>query len=485
MTVVLDSRRDFTLEAARRVGAGESVRFSKRALARMTATRTSFMRLLDSDRGQFIYGVTSEAGPRAMNRIPPEKQRAHARDALRRPEGWGFGGGDLPERVVRMIVFARLANYVEGNAKTRPVIARRVAAMLDRPLPKVPLMGQVGAGEILPLFHAMSRLPEGDVQEAEPMTVVNGAPVSAALAADVALGAGHRLALAERVFALSIEAISAPLDHYDPALAAFWGDPFEAAALRSLRHLLAGVPRKGRRAYQAPVSWRILPRVLGAARRAVATMAEVAEISLSAVTDNPVYVPPDRAHPMGRVFSTGGYHNAQAYPAIDAVNANWADLCTLADRHTTKLHTAAVSHLPRGLVKPGARPWGTGLLGMIQIDFGETARHAAQRTFLPPSEGGGYGQNDVAVPTFIAYRKHLQAADCLESALAILAATASQALWSTDRDGPKRLRPFLAAVRRHVPPVHGRRSRHIGRDLARLKDAFAAAVARGDVDSVD
>jgi histidine ammonia-lyase len=42
-------------------------------------------------------------------------------------------------------------------------------------------------------------------------------------------------------------------------------------------------------------------------------------VSLSAVTDSPVYLPPDRQRPLGAVYSNGGYHNAQAAPAIDGL----------------------------------------------------------------------------------------------------------------------------------------------------------------------
>ena len=45
----------------------------------------------------------------------------------------------MPERVSRAIVFARLANFVEGHAAISPAIANGVAAMLDGgPLPVLP-----------------------------------------------------------------------------------------------------------------------------------------------------------------------------------------------------------------------------------------------------------------------------------------------------------------------------------------------------------
>ncbi|MEQ8369286.1 MAG: aromatic amino acid lyase [Alphaproteobacteria bacterium] len=483
MTVTLNSRKDFTLANFRRVAAGgEAVKIGPAARRAMASARKSFIALLDSDRTQFIYGTTSGAGPQAKVAIPPAEQRRRANQwRVNRQHGSGFGGGDLPERVVRGVVFARLANFIEGNAKTRPVIAERIASMLRRPMPALPASGQVGAGEILPLAHVMSAMPDGDMEEGEPMALINGSPVSAAMAADAAAFARPRLELAEQVFALSIEAMSAPMEAYDPDLVHLWGDPYEGEAIRRINSLLAGNQKKGRRFYQAPVSWRILPRVLGAARRAIATMEDVAEISLSSVTDNPVYVLPDRKHPLGRAISTGGYHNGAAYPAIDAVNAAFADLVTLADHHTTKMQNADVSGLPPGLVRPGAEGRGTGGLGFIQIGFGEEARHAAQRTFLPPSEGGGYGQNDVASPTAFAFQKHMTANRCLDSAMAILAVVASQAFHATDRQAPRKLRDTLAAIRAIVPPYEGARRRNRGKELEALRDAFAGAVESGDL----
>ena len=94
---------------------------------------------------------------------------------------------------MRGIIFARLANFVAGNSKARPVVAERMAALLDGPLPPVPLDGQVGAGEVLPLAHVLSGFRRDDLEEGEANPLINGSPVSAALAADTALQAGPRL----------------------------------------------------------------------------------------------------------------------------------------------------------------------------------------------------------------------------------------------------------------------------------------------------
>src|SRR5215468_4513518 len=469
MTLQLNSRADFTIENyAQATWEGTPVAFSAAALQRMADCRASFMHLIDNDPDVTIYGVTSGYGQFARVQLKPEERRAHAKKP---PYGAHAAfGPPLPERVARGIVFARLANYVEGHGAVTPALAQAVAQMLDgRRLPPVSAMGQGGAGEILGLAPLFSDLAANfDLAEKESLALVNGSPCASALIADAVVAMERRLPLIEQVFALSSEAILAPLTHFAPEFEGLWDDPHETAALRSLRDLLAGGNAE-RRPYQAPVSYRILPRVLAQFRRALAQAREIAERSLRAVTDNPVYLPPDANHPQGRVYSTGGYHNAGAYPALDALAAAAADLCILADKHTSKLLDGRYSLLPDQLRNGEGY---LGCLGMVQVGYAEEAKRAAQRTFLPGSEGGGFGQNDTAPPTFIAWRGQEQAAYCLEGALAALAAVAAQALHVTQRAAPPALRQLLVEVRRHVPPVE--EARAIAPDMEHLVAALRA-----------
>jgi histidine ammonia-lyase len=474
MTLRLNSRTDFTLDNfARAAWGGEAVAFSDASLRCIADARAGFMRLIDGDPEIMIYGVTSGYGQFARVRLNTEERRAHARKP---PLGAHAAfGPPLPERVARGIVFARLANYVEGHAAVTPALAQAVAQMLDgRRLPPVSAMGQGGAGEILGLAPLFSGLAATfDLAEKESLALINGSPCASALIADAVIAMQRRLPLIEQIFALSCEAILAPLTHFAPEFEDLWNDPHEAAALRSLRQLLAG-GNDERRPYQAPVSYRILPRVLGRFRRALAQAREIAERSLMAITDNPVYLPPDDRHPHGRVYSTGGYHNASAYPALDGLAAAAADLCIIADKHTSKLLDGRYSLLPDQLQ---AGDGYLGCIGMVQVGYAEEAKRAAQRTFLPASEGGGFGQNDTAPPTFIAWRGQDQAAYCLEAVLAALAAVASQALHVTNREASPPLGALLADIRSSVPPVV--ESRAIAPDMERLVAAFRAKVYDG------
>jgi histidine ammonia-lyase len=482
MAVTVSSRSQVTLELFERVAwRGEPVEIPAATRRHADTTRAAFLRLLDRP-DVTIYGVTSGYGDRAALRLTPEERRRHAATAAHRDASFGK---PLPERVTRGIVLARLANLLDGHAAVSGRLLAAVAAMLDPargPLPAVPVQGNGGSGEILALGHLFAPLLEpGDLGEKEGLALINGSPCAAALIADAALAARARLVLAYEVLALSVEAFRAPLDAYDPALDALWGDDHETRALRRLRALLgmdrvegvaAGAGGDGRRPYQAPVSYRILARLLGQAERDLDGAEHAAAVSLRSVSDNPVYLPPrpdapDPADPDGRVLSTGGYHNAAAPAALHRLAVCWAELCQLAERH--------VEHLTFTASPPATRQDGgqllLHLLLMVATGYSEEARAAAQPVLLARA---GPGQNDVTAPSFLAWSRQESAAACLEAVLAILAAAATHWLSQEDRSLPPPLARLVAETRQDFPPLTERRS--IGPDIARLAEHFRARV---------
>jgi histidine ammonia-lyase len=468
LCVRVRSRRDITLEVIHTVAwRGSRLDIAPEALTLMDRCQEAFEALvadrLRADPQALIYGVTSAPGDAAAAALSDEAR-------VERPtQLWtamSFGE-PLPERVVRAIVVARLANFLEGHAAVRGQTAHAVANMLDASqLPAVAAQSNGGSGEVLALgslfFELSTRL---SLTAKERMALINGSPCAAALIADVALAGRRRIEFAESVFALVAEVAGVPDDHYAAELGELWGDEHEAAALRSLRELLAGSDRVRQR-HQASVSLRILPRVLGAARRAQAAAERAANVSLSAVTDNPVYLPPDRQRPLGAVYSNGGYHNAQAAPAIDALAFAQVDLCQLAQRLTDHLfqHSSTaplVSH-DEWTVKP---------LHMVQNGWAEEARAIATPTILSL---GGFGQNDVPALNFLAWRKATAIGHCLDAALAVVAAIASQALYVDGRDPAPALRSLLTQIRSTCPPVT--KPRPLSDDCDKLTETFSRQV---------
>jgi histidine ammonia-lyase len=469
VSLVLRTRFDITLEGLRRVAwEGEAVEIAPDAVALMDSRHESFLALVESikaaDPSALIYGVTTGPGDRGMTLLTGE-----------RPRGlWTAAsfGGRLPERVVRAIVLARLANLIEGHAGARSQVALEVAAMLDgEALPAVPADGNGGAGEVLALGHVFYDLAARlELEPRELMALINGSPCAAALVADVALAGQRRQQLAEQVLALSAFAVKAPAAAYSEHLEALWGDMHDSAALRSLRSMLGGSEDAGDDGHQAPVSFRILPRVLGQARRALAEAEQAAAVSLSSVTDNPVYVPPGPDLPLGTVFSTGGYHNSRATVAIDQLAFAWADVCQLLQRHTDKLfqHPATAAAL--------SDEWTVKPLHMVQAGWAEQARELAQPSILAL---GAFGQNDVPAMTFGAWHKATAIGRCLDAALAVVAALVTEALRADGREEPAALSGLAAEVRLALPRLDG--SQPAGAGLEALAAAFARRVFEGRV----
>jgi histidine ammonia-lyase len=435
MTVEIATRADIGLEAVRRVArGGEGVRIAPAARARIDEARAAFLRLIDRP-DIVVYGVTSDYGDRASVRVDVAERRTMA---ARKHEIAIAFGEPLPERVTRAIVLARLANLIEGHGGVSSALAAGVAGLLDGdPLPAVPRHGHGGSGEIIALGHLFGPLlGTFELGEKEAGAVLNGAPCAAGLAADAALAGARRAELAEAVLALAVDAFGAPLEAYDVALEELWGDPYEGAALRGLRSLV-DPGRAGRMDHQAPVSFRILPRVLGQVRRAAAQAAEAAEASLRSISDNPVFVLPDADHPDGRVLSTGGYHDARAPAALDALAASAADIASIAQHVLFRLF-----YPPGGGVMSELR-YHLSLSTMVANGHAEDARRAAGHT---PLGFGSPAQNDVISPSFLAWDAQERAGLACDGVLAVLAACAAHTLVGDGREPAPASRPLVDLV---------------------------------------
>ena len=476
----LDRRGDINLESFRRVAwEGEPVVLSDAARGRVAAARRAFLGYVEAYPDRRVYGANTRVGPGVKTVLEGGDLRAQS---ARRPGAAAVSFGQkLPARVVRGILLARLANFLEGNSGVSLPVVEAVADMLDgRALPEVPGRGNGAAGEINALGHLFFGLADGvEMGPKDNSALTNGSPCASALVADAALAARRRIDLATRVFALAIEGFRAPLEHYDPLLADCWGNPHDRAALDALAPCLDGAAGE-RRAWQAPVSFRVIPRLLGQAFQALRQAEECARWSLASITDNPTYLPPGSEHapatefPHGRVLHAGGFHNAAAYSAMDSLSGTWADLVLLADRLCAKTLDGNVSGLPHGL-DGGAIYDAPRYLPGALVAIGEQARRAAQRIFLPGSgEYAAQGQSDIGTPVFAAWYADAEAGDCLLAALAVLAATSVQALDVGGQAPAPALRGLHASVRDLVPSLDA--PRRLGPDLEALHGKFRREV---------
>ena len=235
MSIILNRRSDLTLENCRKVAwGGEAVQWGDQAGAAIARARADFLRLITRE-DITIYGVNTGYGHQARKRLTPEERQAQAQlPTHHRAASWG---DPLPERVTRAIVFARLANIIEGHAALSPHVAEGVVAMLTGgPLPIVPARGQGGAGEILSLSHLFLDLTNRlELAEKDMLSLINGSPAASALVADAALAARSRIEVVADIFALTAEAFNAPLGHFAEELKTLWNNPHDAWGLAALR----------------------------------------------------------------------------------------------------------------------------------------------------------------------------------------------------------------------------------------------------------
>jgi histidine ammonia-lyase len=196
-----------------------------------------------------------------------------------------------------------------------------------------------------------------------------------------------------------------------------------------------------------------------------------------------VYFPPGPGHPLGRMASNGGFHNAAASPVLQSLSSCWAELALTAERQIACFHRGSAYGLPSLLSPPGYRgalSGATSLFGWVVTGYAEAARAAASPALMPAVVVDP--QNDLSTATSLAHRKERDAAAAFDSALAILALVASQALFVTGRQPAPPLRDLAAGIRSAFPPVERPHGRDLGAEAGRLAGIFQAAPVTGQLD---
>ncbi len=398
MTVTLARRADIDLAAFARVAwDGEAVAVAPEALAEVDRRRAEFLALVAADPGRKIYGVNVHAGDGSDRLMSEAEQRDYARGLH---SATSFGA-PFPRRVVRGFVLARLANLIEGHAGVTPALVEAVARRLDgRELPSVPRFGNGGPGEILALGWLFEDVPEEmELGVKEGMALINGAPCAPALLADATLCTEHTLAVAVDVFCLAAAAFGVSPAIYDERLEALWGDPAQAAALQAIRAGIAGAgaPPGADAHPQPPVSFRILPRVLGNANRLVGAAREAAEIALPAVSDNPVFLFGSGPEDLGDIVSTGGLSQRRR-----AGEHRRAHLRARRPGPAGPASAPAAADEPRGDARPGLAGAGHDADGGRRLRGGSARRRRSRRCSRCP----GSGRTTRPSPSFHAWNRY-------------------------------------------------------------------------------
>lgn len=416
MTITIHHSQDLNLETIKQVAwKGKSVTLSDFLLKKLDSQRSKFLHYVEENSNQHLYGITTAHHIGAKRLLTKEEREDFSKRLPPTPPGVGK---PLPERVVRAIIIARLADFIGGTAPVQPNTSKRMIGMLDEPLPVVPSQGLGEPGDIIPLGILFKDLPDKtQLGLGEGMFLINGSPVASAVLADVVLAGQSRIKLMENVFALAAAAFGASDQHYDAALDSLWGDPYQARVLERFRTRLDQRSTTHQR-YQAPVSFRSAPRMLGWAHRVQEQAEECAQIALRSPSNNPVFVE-DTTDGSYKVISNGGYHNPFTAGTIDNVTRSWADLAQLAMHQVNR-----ITEKQDGILKYETEPRLT-VLYMAASGWAEEARNAASASLISMGPGG---QTDTSTPDVLAWNKAQLAGEALDHVVSLLGILAAHTL---------------------------------------------------------
>ncbi|CQR55609.1 HAL/PAL/TAL family ammonia-lyase [Paenibacillus riograndensis] len=281
------------------------------AWQRMEAARRTIFAV--ADQGLPVYGLNRGVGWNKDLEISPDFFEAYNRNLL-----LSHSAGVKPEAdtdVVRAVMLARLNGLLTGAAGVQPELAGRYADFLNLGIhPVLPLRGSVGAADITSISHiGLAMIGEGEahmdgsrVPALEALKAAGLAPLrlgpkdGLAVVSSNALSAGNgALALydmeklletADRIYALSLEAIRGNVSPLDEAVHRKRPFPGQLKSLGIVRSSLAGSDLwtdYNPESLQDPLSFRDACQIHGAARDAHDFTSRQLVLHLNSSDDNP------------------------------------------------------------------------------------------------------------------------------------------------------------------------------------------------------
>lgn len=407
-------------------------------------------------------------------------------------------GSWLDEDIVRATLLIRAQSLAQGRSGVRPLVIETLIRMLNAGVyPAVPELGSLGAsGDLAPLAHialAMTKPPEGDptdgeafvpadgvlspgevpfvtedrpsgaaklwrrvrgeeamipaggkisLKAKEALALLNGATVSAAIAALVVADARNLLDHAELALAMTLEGCRGFRDPFLPFVHEARGH--EAAArtatqvLRYTRGSTLLDPGDQDRdpvrvPPQDPYSVRCAPQVFGTVADTLELARTWVEMDLNAATDNPlIFLELQRDD---KAVSGGNFHGAPIGMAMDFLAIALADLASMSERRMFMLNEYRLGKpegLPPFLIDEpsGAVGLNTGLM-MLQataaalVSDCKTLCHPDSVDAIPSSGN----QEDHVSMSMNAARHARSVVQNVERVLAMELICATQAIW--------------------------------------------------------
>jgi histidine ammonia-lyase len=357
------------------------------------------------DAGGPVYGVTTGMGALSQLGLDDTARVRHS-EALLTARAAG-GPPWLSPAETRAVLAVRLRTFLNGEAAVSAALCGRLAESIALGiLPALPRRSTGVAGEIVGLAHLGAALtgagdvladgPEADTVPArqalaaaaleplrlgpkEGVALIQGVPMTTALAVLAAAGAREVLRHALTAVAAEFAITSAARDVLDARLAR--GDDVLARITGRLRDLAGPVSRP--HALQPPVSFRASPQVLAHLNRAIDALDAAAERALGGVTDSPAFLD-------GEFVGSAGFYGYDLSVHLHALTVALIGAAELGTARLHRLMDPAVTGLNAQLsAEPGPQ---TGLTPVHKRAVGvahELRRQAVPAVIGPVETSGG------------------------------------------------------------------------------------------------
>jgi histidine ammonia-lyase len=467
---------------------GETVAISPESMQKVQKSRDAVDRIVEEKRT--IYGINTGFG-KFSDVIIDEQDVNSLQLNLIRSHACGVGD-PFPEIVSRAMVLLRLNALLKGFSGIRPLIAERLAALLNNHIhPVVPQQGSLGAsGDLAPLSHlALVLIGEGKVfykgrvcataeaykeeglkpislQAKEGLALINGTQAMTAMGVVNWIEANELALQSEWIAALTMEGLEGVIDAFHPSIHEARGYKQQIDVAERMRRLLEGsklTTRQGEKRVQDAYSLRCIPQVHGASWQALDYVKEKLEIEMNAATDNPLIFDDGNL-----VISGGNFHGQPIAIAMDFMKIAVAEFASISERRIERLVNPQLNDLPPFLSPQPGLQSGAMILqysAASLVSENKTLAHPASVDSIPSSAN----QEDHVSMGTIASR---HAYSIIQNARRVLAIECICALQAVQYRGIDKMSPqtksFYEDARNIVPSIT--EDRIFSEDIERLTE---------------
>ena len=343
----------------------EKVQLSPMSFKKINQSSKFINKILEEKK--IVYGINTGFG-KLCNEVIPLESVSELQKNLLLSHAAGTGK-PLAEMEVRATILVRANSLAKGFSGVRKELIEKLLELLNKKIyPYVPSYGSLGAsGDLAPLAHIALLLigkgkiiNNGNVVEARPflkekgieyfdklqakegLALINGTAVEAGISSILVSEAKYLLQVAIKSSALSMEALRAKKEAFDPRIQEV-RNVLEQRIISDmiLKEINGSKLIDSAQKVQDAYTIRCIPQVYGAVLMNLSYIENVLTGEINSVTDNPIVFAEN-----GEVLSGGNFHAEPLAFAMDLFGIILTDLSNMIERRINSLLNPVLSELP-------------------------------------------------------------------------------------------------------------------------------------------